>query len=136
MTSDKHKGPTNAHPASGPTAEPDASPNDRAPTNPKPSLDAMCKQAAIDAAMERARHAPRLATLQTRGRDALDFHAIPVSAIRDLVRHAFESGYRDGLHSGYRQGRSHACNEAAGREAPSQPRNPDLVERTTTDPTT
>ncbi len=115
---------------------PDANPNDNAPTSPTPSLDALGKQAALDAAMDHARHALRLETLDTRGRDALDFHAIPVSAIRDLVRHAFERGYRDGLHTGYRQGRSHACEEAAGREAPSQPRNPDLEERPTTDPTT
>jgi hypothetical protein len=111
---------------------PNDSPDAKAP---KPSLDALGKQAALDAAMEHARHALRLETLDTRGRDALDFHAIPVSAIRDLIRHAFERGYRDGLHSGYRQGRSDACDEARGKEARTQPRNPDLVDRPTTDPT-
>ncbi len=105
-------------------------------TNPKPSLDALGKQASLDAAMENAKRLLRLETLDTRGRDALDFHEIPVSAIRDLVRLAFESGYRDGLHSGYRQGRSDACDEARGKEARTQPRNPDLVDRSTTDPTT
>ncbi len=101
-----------------------ATPNN---TNPTPSLDAMGKQAALDAAMENARRLLRLETLDTRGRDALDFHEIPVSAIRDLVRLAFESGYR--------QGRSDACDEARGKEARTQPRNPDLVDRSTTDPT-
>ncbi len=104
-------------------------------TNPTPSLDALGKQAAIDAAMENAKRMLRLETLNTRGRDALDFHEIPVSAIRDLIRHAFENGYRDGLHCGYRQGRSDACDEARGKEARTQPRNPDLVDRATTDPT-
>lgn len=106
------------------------------PRQASPSLDMRTKHSALDAEMEWARVRLLLATLETRGRDALDFHAIPVSAIRDLVRHAFERGYRNGLHSGYRQGRSHACNEAAGREAPSQPRNPDLEDRPTSDPTT
>ena len=100
----------------------DTNPNHNAPAHPKPSLDALGKQMALDAAMEHAKRMLRLETLETRGRDALDFHEIPVSAIRDLVRHAFESGYRDGLHSGYRQGRSDACDEARGKEARTQPR--------------
>ncbi len=104
-------------------------------TNPKPSLDAIGKQMTLDAAMEFARLLLRAETLETRGRDALDFHEIPVCSIRDIVRHAFESGYRSGLHTGYRQGRSDACDEARGKEARTQPRNPDLEERPTSDPT-
>ncbi len=106
------------------------------PRQATPSLDVRIKHSALDAEMEWARVRLLLATLETRGRDALDFHEFPVSAIHDVVRHAFERGYRDGLHSGYRQGRSDACDEARGKEARTQPRNPDLVERTTTDPTT
>ncbi len=131
MMSEHHRGPTNANTATGATAKPDAP-----QITPQPSLDAMGKQAALDAAMENAKRLLRLETLETRGRDALDFHEIPVSAIRDLIRHAFDRGYRDGLHSGYRQGRSDACDEARGKEARTQPRNPDLVDRSTTDPTT
>jgi hypothetical protein len=106
------------------------------PRHATPSLDVRTKHSALDAEMEHALQRLQLETLETRGRDALDFHEIPVSAICDLVRHAFESGYRDGLHSGYRQGRSDACDEARGKEARTQPRNPDLVDRSTTDPTT
>jgi hypothetical protein len=95
--------------------------------SPTPSLDALGKQAALDATLEWTRVKLRLETLDTRGRDALDFHEISVHAIRDLVRHAFETGYRDGLHAGYRQGRRDACEEVAGRDAPSHPRNPDLT---------
>jgi hypothetical protein len=111
----------------------DGIPNDPVPTNHTPSLDATAKRMALDAELECARIKLLLETLDTRGRDALDFHEIPVHAIRDLVRHAFETGYRDGLHAGYRQRRRDACEQAAGREAPSQPRNPDL---TTSNPTT
>ena len=118
-------------------------PNDNPNTTPesdapKPSLDAIGKQMTLDAAMEFARLLLRVETLETRGRDALDFHEIPVRAIRDLVRRAFEMGYRDGLHCGYRQGRSDACEEARGKEARTQPRNPDLnpLNEPTTDQTT
>lgn len=103
--------------------------------SPKPSLDAIGKQMTLDASMTFARRLLQLETLDTRGRDALDFHEIPVRSIRDIVRRAFEDGYRDGLHTGYRQGRRDACDEAAGREAPGKPRNPDLEHMTTTDPT-
>ncbi|MBX3366933.1 MAG: hypothetical protein KF912_06415 [Phycisphaeraceae bacterium] len=106
------------------------------PTNPKPSLDALAKRHDLDEELDWAKAELLLETLDTRGRDALDFHEIPVSAIRDVVRHAFESGYRSGLHTGYRQGRSDACDEARGKEARTQPRNPDLVDRSRTDPTT
>jgi hypothetical protein len=104
------------------------------PTSGKPSLDALAKRHELDEELDWAKAELLLETLETRGRDALDFHEIPVSAIRDVVRHAFERGYRSGLHAGYRQGRGDACDEAAGREAPSQPRNPDLT--TTSNSTT
>ncbi|QYK49309.1 MAG: hypothetical protein KF838_05510 [Phycisphaeraceae bacterium] len=104
--------------------------------NRTPSLDALAKRHDLDEELEWAKAELLLETLETRGRDALDFHEIPVSAIRDVVRHAFESGYRSGLHTGYRQGRSDACDEARGKEARTQPRNPDLVDRSRTDPTT
>jgi hypothetical protein len=98
------------------------------------NIDAITKQKALDAEMEWAKVELLLETLETRQRDSLDIHEIPVWSIRDLVRHAFESGYREGLHTGYRQGRTDATREArggAGREAPAGPRNPELP----TDPT-
>lgn len=116
------------------TPHANTSADDNAPATPKPSLDAIGKQMTLDVTMEYARRLLQLETLETRGRDALDFHEIPVRAIRDLVRRAFEDGYRDGLHSGYRQGRRDASDEAAGRETPSQPRNPELPP--TSNPTT
>jgi len=99
------------------------------------NIDAITKRKALDAEMEWAKVELLLETLETRKRDSLDIHEIPVWSIRDLVRHAFESGYREGLHTGYRQGRTDAAREAsggAGREAPAGPRNPELP----TDPTT
>ena len=106
------------------------------PRQATPSVEVRMKHSALNAEMEWVRVLLLVETLDTRGRDALDFHEIPVWSIRDIVRHAFESGYRSGLHSGYRQGRSDACDEARGKEARTQPRNPDLEERSTTDPTT
>lgn len=94
--------------------------------NSKPSLDAISKQKVLDAEFEWAKVELLLETLDTRKRDALDFHEIPVWSIKDLVRHAFETGYREGLHTGYRQGRGDACREAAREEAPTSPRNPEL----------
>lgn len=93
------------------------------------NTDAIAKHKALDAEMDRAKVELLLETLETRKRD---FHEVPVWSIRDLVRHAFESGYREGLHAGYRQGRSDAAREAAGLGAPATPRNPELP----TDPTT
>lgn len=92
----------------------------------KTSLDGISKQKALDAETEWARKHLDLETLETRGRDGLDFHDLSVDAIRDLIRHAFETGYREGLHTGYRQGRADAAREAIGREAPSSPQNPQL----------
>lgn len=92
----------------------------------KTSLDGISKQKAIDAEMEWAKVELLLETLETRKSDGLDFHEIPVWSIRDLVRHAFEAGYHEGLHTGYRQGRTDACREAAQEEAPTSPRNPEL----------
>jgi len=96
------------------------------------NIDAIAKQKALAAEMECAKIELLLETLETRKRDSLDIHEVPVWSIRDLVRHAFESGYREGLHAGYRQGRTDAAREATGREAPAGPRNPELP----TDPTT
>ena len=94
--------------------------------NARPSLDGISKRKALDAEMEWAKVELLLETLDTRKRDSLDFHEIPVWSIRDLVRHAFEAGYHEGLHTGYRQGRSDAAREAAREEAPTSPRNPEL----------
>lgn len=101
-------------------------------SRPVRSFDALCKQKALEAELEWAKVELLLETLETRGRDALDFPVIPVWSIRDIVRHAFESGYRDGLHAGYRQGRSDACDERMGRQSATQPRNPDLTTHSTT----
>ena len=92
----------------------------------KTSLDGISKQKALDAEMEWAKVELLLETLETRKNDGLDFHQIPVWSIRDLVRHAFEAGYHEGLQTGYRQGRTDACREAAREEAPTSPRNPEL----------
>jgi hypothetical protein len=94
----------------------------------KPSLDEVTKQQDLDAAMEQARTALGLDTLETRKRDALDFHDLAVWSIRDLVRRAFEAGYAGGLHAGYRQGRADACAEVGGEPAPISPRNPEIQE--------
>jgi hypothetical protein len=90
-------------------------------------LDGIAKQTALDAELEWTRVELSLETLETRGRDALDFHEISVQAIGNLVRHAFETGFRDGLHAGYRQGRTDAMHESQGDVAPTQPRNPELT---------
>lgn len=95
-------------------------------TSPAQSLDGISKQQALDAEMGWAKVELLLETLDTRKSDRLDIHEIPVWSIRDLVRHAFESGYREGLHTGYRQGRTDAAREAAREEAPTNPRNPEL----------
>ena len=92
----------------------------------RPSMDAIAKQQALDAEMEWAKVELLLETLETRKRDALDIHEIPVWSIKDVVRHAFEAGYHQGLHAGYRQGRGDSCREAARDEAPTSPRNPHL----------
>lgn len=51
------------------------------------------KEAAIQDELAWAREALDLDTLEDRNRDSLDFHSIPVSAIRILIRHAFVAGY-------------------------------------------
>lgn len=93
---------------------------------PRPSLDGLAKQKALDAELEWAKVELLLETLETRKSDRLDFHELPVWSIRDIVRHAFESGYHERLHTGYRQGRTDASREAAREEAPTSPRNPQL----------
>lgn len=95
----------------------------------KASLDQISKQKAFDAEMEFARVELFLETLNTRKSDSLDFHEIPVWSIRNIVRHAFEAAYHEGLHTGYRQGRGDAVKEAAREEAPTNPRNPELPKR-------
>jgi hypothetical protein len=54
------------------------------------------KAKALAAEMEWAKVELLLETLETRKNDGLDFHEIPVWSIRDLVRHAFETGYQHG----------------------------------------
>ncbi|MBS0195992.1 MAG: hypothetical protein JSR77_04465 [Planctomycetes bacterium] len=54
------------------------------------------KAAALAAATEAAREALLIETLETRGRDALDFHEVSVSMIRDAIAIAFEAGYAAG----------------------------------------
>lgn len=108
----------------------DTAPNPGA--HPEPSSDALGKQRALDAEMAWAKVELLLETLETRGRDVLDFPEIPVWSLREVVRHAFEGGYRDGLHTGYRQGRSDACDEMMGKQPPTQPRNPTLKANPTT----
>lgn len=95
----------------------------------KPSLDGIAKKKALDAEMDRAKVELFLETLETRKSDSLDFHEVPVWSIRNIIRHAFETGYHEGLHTGYRQGRSDAVKEAAREEAPTNPRNPDITKR-------
>lgn len=96
------------------------------PHTPHEPIDAVSKQRALDAAMQFARVELLLETLDTRGRDELDIHEIGVWSVRDLVRGVFDRAYREGLHAGYRQGRTDACREARGEPAPSAPRDPEL----------
>jgi hypothetical protein len=100
------------------------------------NLDGITKQKALDAELEWVKVELRLETLETRNSDSLDFHEVSVASIRNLVRHALETGYREGLHAGYRQGRGDATREVDGREAPSSPRNPELKTGPTSGPTT
>jgi hypothetical protein len=104
-------------------------------TNPTPSLDALGKQAALDAAMENAeaccgwrRSTPAAATpwTSTRSRSARSATCPP--RLRERV---------PGWPAQRLPPRQvDACDEARGKEARTQPRNPDLVDRSTTDPTT
>jgi hypothetical protein len=100
--------------------------------NPKINPDAIAKQNALNDELQWARRELHLETLETRNMDSLDFHEISVGSIRALVRHALETGYRVGLHAGYRQGRGDATREVDGRDAPSSPRNPELKTGPTT----
>jgi len=61
-----------------------------------PKREEIAKAKALAAEMEWAKVELLLETLETRKSDRLDFHEIPVWSIRDIVRHAFESGYRQG----------------------------------------
>jgi hypothetical protein len=65
-------------------------------TNPKPKRDEIAKAKALAAEMEWAKVELLLETLETRKNDGLDFHEIPVWSIRDIVRHAFETGFQHG----------------------------------------
>jgi hypothetical protein len=47
----------------------------------------------IAEATERVRQYLDYETMETRNRDALDFHDISVAALRDVVRMSFEAGY-------------------------------------------
>ena len=46
----------------------------------------------LSAEMEWARKRLRLETLDAQGRDSLDFHAVSVMCLQDVIRHAFEAG--------------------------------------------
>ena len=87
------------------------------------SMDAITKRRAMDEALETARKAMFRDSLETTN-SGDDFFETSVWAIRDLVEAVFEAAYHQGLHAGYRQGRTHACKEADGQPAPSSPNNP------------
>ncbi len=48
-------------------------------------------------AAERFRKSLRIETLEDRGRDALDFHDLSATQLRDAFALAFEAGYEAGL---------------------------------------
>ena len=51
-------------------------------------------------AVEQIRKQLGLETLETRRRDALDFHDLAVWTIRDAIQTAFNAGYDAGFHDG------------------------------------
>ncbi|MBK7405819.1 MAG: hypothetical protein IPJ41_14675 [Phycisphaerales bacterium] len=51
----------------------------------------------IAEAIERVRQYLDYETMETRYRDALDFHDISVAVLREVVRMAFEAGYDAGF---------------------------------------
>lgn len=55
------------------------------------------KARALAAAAEAVRKRLGLETLETRNRDALDFHEHSAAGIRDAIALAFEAGYAAGL---------------------------------------
>ncbi|MCE7974817.1 MAG: hypothetical protein DYG92_10940 [Leptolyngbya sp. PLA1] len=93
--------------------------------NTKNSLDGIAKGQVMQKALEIAREEMMRETLDE-ARNGTDFFETNVNAVRDLVRRVFEAAYAEGLHAGYRQGRSDACREARGDDAPTSPRNPEL----------
>ena len=54
-------------------------------------------QRRIAEAIERVRQYLDYETMETRNRDALDFHDISVAALCDVVRMSFEAGYDAGF---------------------------------------
>jgi hypothetical protein len=60
------------------------------------TMTAKAKAEHMAAATEAVRQRLGLTTLQDRGRDALDFHDIPVASIRDIIAIAFEAGFEAG----------------------------------------
>lgn len=58
---------------------------------------ASTKNRRMAAAAEAIRKRLRLETLETRGREALDFHDIPVAAIHDVIQIAFDAGWDAGF---------------------------------------
>lgn len=96
--------------------------NTRPPTLPldakENSPHTISKQQAIETELEWARAKLQLQTLDTRDRDALDFHEIPVWTVKDIIRHAFESGYREGLQAGHEQERTELSIETRRRDTP------------------
>jgi len=91
-------------------------------TNPTNSLDAIAKEHAMDKAIETARKTMFRDSLDTTN-SGDDFFETSVWGIRQLVEAVFEAAYHEGLHTGYRQGRAHACKETTGQPAPSSPTN-------------
>ena len=89
------------------------------------SIDGVTKQRVMDEALETARKAMFRDTLETTNTGD-DFFETSAPAIRDLIAAVFETAYHQGLHAGYRQGRTHACKEADGQYAPSSPNNPTI----------
>ena len=55
---------------------------------------------AIVVAVEAIKKRLDIETLETRNRDALDFHEVSVAAIRDAIEIAFEAGWNAGYAAG------------------------------------
>lgn len=56
----------------------------------------------LAAAVERVRRTLGIETLETRGRDALDFHEVSVRALLEAIQIAFTAGYDAGMADGER----------------------------------
>ena len=63
------------------------------PTRKTPKTNPAAPAAAKAAAMDAARRLLLIETLETRGRDALDFHALSVGLIREALGAMFDAGF-------------------------------------------